>query len=93
MNAKPSLRTRLRPVELVVIAALIGVFVGAIVVMGTREWLTALEWAGIAFVIALVVIAMLLLAAAPPSERPGADRPDADRPDAEPRDRDRPAGH
>jgi hypothetical protein len=103
VNAKPSLRTRLRPAELVVIAALIGVFVGAIVVMGTREWLTALEWAGIAFVVALVVIAMLLLAASPADERPDAERPDGERPDGERpdaerpdvrrRDEDRPTGH
>lgn len=88
MNAKPSLRTRLRPVELVLIAAIIGVFVGAIVVMGTREWLTALEWAGIAFVVALVVTAMLLLAVAPKDERADLRPPDAER-----RDEDGPAGH
>lgn len=88
MNAKPSLRTRLRPVELVVIAALIGVFIGAVVVMGTREWLTALEWAGIAFVVALVVTAMLLLAVTPQDERADLQPPDADH-----RDQDGPAGH
>jgi hypothetical protein len=88
VNAKPSLRTRLRPVELVVIAALIGVFIGAVVVMGTREWLTALEWAGIAFVVALVVTAMLLLAVTPQDERADLQPPDADH-----RDQDGPAGH
>ncbi|GAA2076117.1 hypothetical protein GCM10009840_08000 [Pseudolysinimonas kribbensis] len=88
MNAKPSLGTRLRPAELVVVAAIIGVFVGAIVVMGTREWLTALEWAGIAFVVALVVTAMLLLAVVPKDERP-----DAEHGDDEHRDDERPSGH
>jgi hypothetical protein len=90
MTQKPSMRTRLRPVELLVMAAVIAVFVGAIVFMGTREWLTALEFAGIAFVAALVVIAMLLLAVTPQEDRPDADRPDADHPDADHPDPDHP---
>lgn len=85
---KPSTRSRLRPVELVGISAVIAVFVGAVVVLGTREWITGLEWAGVAFVVALVVTAMLLLAATPPSERPDAERTDPERPT--PGDGDRP---
>ena len=71
---KPSLRSRLRPVELVGISAIIAVFVGLIVGMGTREVNVSLEFAGVAFVVALVVTAMLLLAATPQDERPDADR-------------------
>jgi membrane protein implicated in regulation of membrane protease activity len=74
VSGKPSMRSRIRPVELVGMSAIIAVFVGAIVILGTREWLTGLEWAGVAFVVALVVTAMLLLAATPKDERPDAER-------------------
>ena len=73
---KPTVRSRMRPVELVGASAIVGVFVGFVVVLGTREWLTGLEWAGVAFVVALVVIAMLLLATTPKDERPDAERRD-----------------
>jgi peptidoglycan/LPS O-acetylase OafA/YrhL len=81
VSGKPSLRSRLRPAELVGISAVIGAFVGIVVGFGTREWLLALEFAGISFVVALVVTAMLLLAATPENERPDAERPDAERPE------------
>jgi membrane protein implicated in regulation of membrane protease activity len=71
---KPSLRSRLRPAELVGGSAVIAVFVGLIVLMGSRAWNVALEFAGITFVVALVVVAMLLLAATPKDERPDAER-------------------
>lgn len=83
---KPSVRARIRPVELVGMSAIIAVFVGAVVVLGTREWMTGLEWAGVAFVVALVVTAMLLLAATPKDERPDADRSSAGRPGPEQQD-------
>jgi hypothetical protein len=73
-TGRPPLRSRLRPLELVGISAIIGVFVGLVVLMGTREPVVALEFAGIAFVAALVVTAMLLLAATPRDERPDAER-------------------
>lgn len=73
---KPAMRSRLRPVELVGASAIVGVFVGFVVILGTREWLTGLEWAGVAFVVALVVTAMLLLAVTPRDERPDAERRD-----------------
>jgi hypothetical protein len=75
-GGKPSLRSRLRPVELVGISAVLAVFIGVIVGFSTREWMLALEFAGVAFVVSLVVIAMLLLAATPPDERPDADKRD-----------------
>jgi membrane protein implicated in regulation of membrane protease activity len=78
VSDKPKLRARLRPVELVGASAIIGIFVGAVVLLGTREIVVALEWAGVAFVVALVVTAMLLLAATPKDERPDADRNDDD---------------
>ena len=80
MSGTPKMRTRLRPIELVGASAIIGIFVGAVVLLGTREIIVALEWAGVAFVVALVVTAMLLLAATPKDERPDADRPDDEDP-------------
>jgi len=74
MSGKPAMRARLRPVELVGASAIIGVFIGAVVLLGTREIVVALEFAGVAFVVALVVTAMLLLATTPKDERPDADR-------------------
>jgi membrane protein implicated in regulation of membrane protease activity len=79
------MRSRVRPVELVAISAVIAVFVGAIVILGTREWITGLEWAGVAFVVALVVTAMLLLAATPKDERPDSERRTPGSGDDEPR--------
>lgn len=78
MSGKPKMRARLRPVELVGASAIIGVFIGAVVLLGTREIIVALEWAGVGFVLALVVTAMLLLAVTPKDERPDADRRDGD---------------
>lgn len=77
---RPKPRGRLRPVELVGASAVLGIFVGAVVILGTREWLAGLEWAGVAFVVALVVTAMLLLAVTPKEERPDAERRDDDGP-------------
>jgi membrane protein implicated in regulation of membrane protease activity len=78
VSEKPKMRTRLRPVELVGASAILAVFVGVVVLLGTREIIVALEWAGVAFVVVLVVVAMLLLAVTPKDERPDADRRDED---------------
>jgi len=74
----PSRRDRMRPVELLVMAGVLGLFVGAFVFMGTREWGLALIMAGVAFVASLVIIATLLIAVAPKS----GDRVDPVDPDA-----------
>jgi hypothetical protein len=74
----PSRRDRMRPVELLVFAAVLGLFVGAFVFMGTREWGLALIMAGVAFWASLVIIATLLIAVAPR----GGDRVDPVDPDA-----------
>jgi len=78
VSDKPKMRARLRPVELVGAAAILAIFVGAVVLLGTREIIVALEWTGVAFVVALVVTAMLLLAVTPKDERPDADPPGDD---------------
>ncbi len=64
-TAKPPLRERLRPLELLAISAILGVFAGLVVLMATREIVLALIFFGIAFIVALVGLAMLALAVAP----------------------------
>lgn len=59
----PSLRERLKPLELVGISAVLGVFAGGIALIGSRSIDIALILAGIAFIVALLVLAMLALAA------------------------------
>ncbi|HWH26519.1 MAG TPA: hypothetical protein VNT53_07740 [Pseudolysinimonas sp.] len=76
----PSRRDRTRPAELVGLAAIFAAVLGFVVLMSTREWLLAVEFAGGGFIISLVVLAMLMLAVSPP--------PPSDDDDAEP-----PRGH
>lgn len=74
----PSLRERLKPLELVAFAAALGVFTGVVAVIGTRDVRLALIFAGIAFIVGLLVLAMLALAAGGPEEpndTPVLDRP------------------
>jgi amino acid permease len=61
----PHRRDRTRPLELLGISAAIAVFVGIFVFVGTRALDRALIFAGVSFVIALVVLAMLMLAVGP----------------------------
>lgn len=60
-------KDRTRPLELLGLAAVIGVFVFLVVLMGTREPIVALEFGGIGFIAGLVVLAMLALASRPKS--------------------------
>jgi hypothetical protein len=61
----PSLRDRLRPVELLAIAAVLGLFTGLIVLMATREPMLALIFFGVAFIATLVVTALFVLGMKP----------------------------
>ncbi len=61
----PSRRDRLRPVEFIVISAIAAVFVGLVVLLSTRGVVLALVFAGIAFIVCLVIIAMLMLGVKP----------------------------
>lgn len=63
--AKPSFRERTKPLELLVLSGVLGVFAGLVVLMSTREVVLALIFLGIAFIVSLVVLAMLALAVAP----------------------------
>ena len=61
----PSLRDRMRPLELLAMAGGIGIFVGLIVGLSTREWILAAIFCGVVFIVSLVVLAMLSLAVGP----------------------------
>ncbi|MGO2660449.1 ABC transporter ATP-binding protein [Mycetocola reblochoni] len=62
---KPSRREILKPVELIVISAILGVFTGLITLMSTRDVIFALIAFGIAFIVSLVGIAMFALSVKP----------------------------
>ena len=64
-NNRPSRRDRLRPFEYVVISAVVATFIGFVVGLSTRQVTLALVFAGITFIVSLVVIAMLALAVKP----------------------------
>ncbi len=83
----PSRRDRSRPVELIGLSAVFAVFVGLVVLMSTREIVLALIFAGIAFIVSLVVLAMLSLAVGPTGE----EKADLREQDAD--EQDRPKGH
>lgn len=57
----PSRRDVLRPVEFIVISAVLGLFVGLTVLLTTRSLLLAGVFFGVAFILSLVVVAMLVL--------------------------------
>ena len=61
----PTRRDRMKPLELVVISLIVGVFGGLIVLMSTRELMLSLISFGITFIVSLIVIAMLVLGAKP----------------------------
>lgn len=65
---EPSRKDRTRPAELLILSGIIAVFVGLIVLMSTRQWVLALIFAGVGFILALVVLAMLALAVRPDGE-------------------------
>jgi len=69
----PSLRDRMRPLELLAMAGGIGIFVGLIGGLSTREWILAAIFCGVVFIVSLVVLAMLSLAVDPANTLPGSD--------------------
>ena len=64
----PTRRDRLRPLELLGLAAAIGVFTGLVVGLATREWILASIFFGAIFIVSLVVLAMLSLAVRSPDD-------------------------
>jgi hypothetical protein len=61
----PSLRDRLRPLELLGLSAVIGLFTGLVLLLTTREWWLAAIGFGVAFILSIMTIALLALSAAP----------------------------
>lgn len=61
----PNKRDRTRPAEMLGLSGIFAVFTGLVVFMSTRDGMLGLIFAGIAFIVSLVVIAMLVLAVRP----------------------------
>ena len=64
-SLEPTRRDRFLPVELLGISLGLGVFVGLIVLIGTREFILAGIALGVAFILALVLMALFALAFKP----------------------------
>ena len=74
----PSWRERMKPLELVGMAAVLGVFAGGVGFLGSRSIELSLIFAGVAFIVGLLVPAMLALASGS-AEGAGQDGPVLDR--------------
>jgi len=61
----PSLRDRLRPLELLSLSAVLGAFTGGVILLTTREWWLAGIGFGVAFILGVMMIALLALSAKP----------------------------
>ncbi|SDY72895.1 hypothetical protein [Herbiconiux ginsengi] len=62
---QPSRRDRLKPVELLVLSAVMSLFVGLVVLLSTREIILSLIFFGVAFIVSLVILAMFSLSIKP----------------------------
>jgi hypothetical protein len=62
---QPSRRDRLKPVELLVLSAVLSLFVGLVVLLTTRDIVLAGIFFGVAFIVVLVVMAMFSLSIKP----------------------------
>ena len=77
--ATPDKKDRRRPLELIALSAILAVFMFVVIFMGSRDAVLALEFAGVGFIVALVVLAMLSLAAKPQeAERADLDEQNGD---------------
>jgi amino acid permease len=63
--ATPDKKDKRRPTELLGLSAILAVFMFVVIFMGSRNVVLALEFAGVGFIVALVVLAMLALASKP----------------------------
>jgi hypothetical protein len=62
---KPSLRDRLKPLELLIMSAGVAIFIGLVVAGSTREIGIGAIFAGIGFIVTLVVLATLAITTKP----------------------------
>ena len=66
--ATPSRRDRFRPVELLVMSGIIAIFVGLVVAGSIRNIVTGAIFAGVGFIVSLVVLATLAITTRPDAE-------------------------
>lgn len=66
--APPTRRDRFRPVELLVFAGIVAVFIGFVVVFSTRNFELGGIFAGVGFIVSLVVLATLAITTRPDEE-------------------------
>jgi hypothetical protein len=69
----PTRKDRTRPVELIGLSAVFGVFTGLVVGFATREWILAAIFFGVVFIVSLVALAMIMLGQTPDADRPTID--------------------
>lgn len=79
MSHTPSRRDRTRPAELLGLSAVFGLFVGGIVLLGSRDVMLGLISLGVTFIVSLVILATLSLTVSPPSEDERRDLDEQDR--------------
>lgn len=72
-RATPTRKDQTRPVELIGLSAVFGVFTGLIVGLATREWVLAAIFFGVVFIVSLVALAMIMLGQTPDADRPTID--------------------
>jgi undecaprenyl pyrophosphate phosphatase UppP len=61
----PSKKDRMRPLELLVLSAIVAIFVGVVVAASTRDILLGVIFLGVAFILTLMTLAMLALSVKP----------------------------
>ena len=61
----PTLRDRLKPIELLLVSALLGLFTGLVVLMSSRDLILSSIAFGAVFIVCLVAMAMFVLAIKP----------------------------
>lgn len=61
----PTLRDRTKPLEIIIVSAVLGVFTGLVVLMSSRDISLSSISAGIVFIVCLVAMAMFVLAIKP----------------------------
>ena len=82
---QPSRKDRFLPTELLAISAALGVFVGLIVLVATRQFILAGVSLGVAFIVSLVLMALFALAFKPSAaEVSDLEEQNADRDGTEP---------
>jgi uncharacterized membrane protein YfcA len=64
----PTRRERFRPVELLVLSAIVGVFVGLVVAASVRDIKLGAIFGGVGFIVSLVVLATLAITTRPDAE-------------------------